>query len=131
MARFKAEDFVLQIATTAGGSTYNEVTSVTECSSNNAVAMTDISTKGSSGWREGAVYGQKTVDISFSGVVDDDSNTTLLIDAEGQLWNCKLVSGEGTTYTGQFHVSIERQGGITDAETYSGTLTSSGTITRA
>lgn len=130
MTRYAGEDFIVEIEVTPGMADYAEVLSVTEASSNNAVAMTDVTSKGDSGNRTGEAFGLKTTDVTFSGVVDDHARTVQLLDAEGTILNLRLTSGEGTTYTGAFHIAVERSGAQVDAETYSGTLTSAGTIVR-
>lgn len=138
MAAQKGLDLILKVGdggspesfTQAGGLRSNNLTINNE--------TVDVTNKSSSGVRvllEGA--GVNSIDLTASGVFEDDAHVDTLRDAaeNNTFVNCQLVvPGDtyGRTYEGAFQIASFAHAGEYNGEmTYEVTLNSSGTITKS
>lgn len=135
MATYAGEDLVLKVATSAGSTSYTTIGLMTEhtVSINNEVV--DITTKDDNRWGSTAAYGKREVVISGSGIVSDNSAFGQ-IETSAQSAGTNLVYqvayGNSKTLTGSFTLGgIEYSAPNNDAQRFSITLTSDGTITFA
>lgn len=135
MATFAGEDLVLKVATSAGSTSYTTVGLMTTHNVSINNEQTDITTKDDNRWGSTASYGKREVVITGDGIVSDDAAFAQL-EAIAQTAGTNLVYqvlyGNNKTLTGSFTL-----GGLTydapnnDAQRFSLTLTSDGTITFA
>lgn len=135
MATYAGEDLVLKVATSAGSTSYTTIGLMTEhtVSINNEVV--DITTKDDNRWGSSAAYGKREVVITGSGIVSDNAAFGQ-IETSAQSAGTNLVYqvayGNSKTLTGAFTLGgIEYSGPNNDAQRFSITLTSDGTITFA
>lgn len=135
MAKFKGRDLLLQVETTPSSGTYATIGGLRDASIAINQEPVDITDKANAPWRQLLEdAGAKTISISGSGQFTDESNFQLMWDSfnDGDHINYKIVSGAGDSFTGAFMVaSVERSGSYNDAENFSVTLESAGTIVYA
>lgn len=95
----------------------------------------DVTDKGDVPWRQLLACGIKTMSTSGNGVFSDEATVTdVVADATGAIANSiqmfRIISGRGDTFIGQYQIaSLERTGEYNQAETFSISLESAGTIT--
>jgi len=132
MGKFKGRDLLIKVETTPGGGTFATIGGLRDASISINQEQVDITDKASAPWRQLlADAGGKTIDISGSGQFTDDTNFQVMWDAfsAGDHINYQITSGAGDEFEGAFMVSaIERSGSYNDAENFSLTMNSSGTI---
>lgn len=118
---------------TDGGTTYTTLASVREKSVNKANEAIDITTDDSNAYRTLlAEPGMRTVDISVSGVTDDDYLMTQISAGTASLTfeDIRVTYPDGGTDEGTFFLSsLSRTGSYQDAVTFEAELQSSGEIT--
>lgn len=135
MTAMKSNLFVLKIG---DGATTNEVftkvAALTETSLTVSKGAIDVTTKDTSGWAsmlEGG--GQKSVEISASGMLHKDAATQALLKSKvlgDTNWNFQLEDEAGNLWQGRFHISqYEETGAVNDVHTFTVTLQSDGAIT--
>jgi len=135
MATFAGEDLVLKVATSAGSTSYTTVGLMTEhtVSINNEVV--DITTKDDNRWGSSAAYGKREVVISGSGIVSDNAafgQLEVIAQTAGDNLGYQVAYGNSKTLTGSFTLGgMEYSAPNNDAQRFSLTLTSDGTITFA
>lgn len=94
----------------------------------------EVTSKDSDGYRTFAAFsGSESLDISVSGVWDDDTLRDAALAGTGTsklLTDITLEWGDGATLSGDFYLATLESAGTHDGEeTYSATLQSSGTFT--
>ena len=131
MSKYKGSDFLLQRKVSAG--VYATIGAIKSNSLSINREAVDVTTKTDSKYRqllEGA--GIVSLDMSGSGVVDNSSAFVAFMATHiaGTIQEYKLVSGDGSTFVGNFQInSIERNGEYNGAEQFSTSLASAGDIT--
>jgi TP901-1 family phage major tail protein len=134
MAKYAGNDLVLMVESSPGSSTFNTVggaSSHTMTLTNTDVDTTD---KDSSRWGEASAYGRRSISFSFNGFVSDNANFELMHTAAKSDTNLRyqIAYGNSDTCTGNFHInSLEITGEAEGAQTFSISMTSSGTPTFA
>lgn len=135
MATFAGEDLVLKVATSAGSTSYTTVGLMTEHTISINNETVDITTKDDNRWGSTATYGKREVVISGSGVVSDDTafaQLETIAQTAGDNLGYQVLYGNNKTLTGTFTLGgMEYQAPNNDAQRYSITLTSDGTVTFA
>jgi TP901-1 family phage major tail protein len=134
MAKFLGNALLLKIASTSGGSSYGTIGGSSEHSFNLNNEQVDVSDKDSNRWKELLAAGDRSLSISMSGFISDDSNYVLLESAyeNDTIWNMQLAYGDSKTITGAFHIdSFEVSGARNDGQSFSATITNSGEPTFA
>lgn len=132
MATYAGEDLVLKVQI---GTAYTTVGLMTEhtVAINNEVV--DITTKDDNRWGSSAAYGKREVVITGSGIVSDNSAFAVLeskAQSAGTNLNFQVAYGNSKTLTGAFTLGgMEYNAPNNDAQRFSITLTSDGTITFA
>lgn len=135
MATYAGEDLVLKVATSAGSTSYTTIGLMTEhtVSINNEVV--DITTKDDNRWGSSAAYGKREVVISGSGIVSDNAafaQLETIAQTAGTNLVYRVAYGNNKTLTGSFTLGgMEYSAPNNDAQRFSITLTSDGTITFA
>jgi len=156
MAGFSGNKMLLQLPATHDATTYVTVAALRNTSWNINKTSIDATTKDGNGWSEFVEGGGlKTVNFTADGVWT--SNTVGLVDGpdadttandrmgHGTLqsaaftsanhYNARIIMGDGgdaSSLTGRFHVdSLTRTGELNGLDTFSVTMTSSGTVTWA
>lgn len=132
MAKAAGRKLILEYSTD-GGTTYLPLASVREKSISKANEPIDVTTDDDSAWRTLLEEpGTRSVDISVSGVTDDDylmgqisaSTATLAFE------DIRVTYPDGATDEGSFFLnSLSRTGSYQDAATFEASLQSSGVIT--
>jgi len=129
----KGNSFLLQIATTFNGTTYNTVAAMRTNSLTINNTNVDITNKDSSGWQELlSGGGVRSISLSAEGVYSDGTGQATMISASmaSTHWNFKLIDEVGDYFEGPFHVDSLTFGGDANAEeNFSISLTSAGLIT--
>lgn len=125
---------LLQIADTAGGSTYTTIGALRANTITLNKATVDITNKDGNGWSEVmAGGGVKSASISGSGIfTDNDSAQDLLLQAyqADTNWNFRLIHADLNVWVGSFNIdSYVLAGDVNDAETYEITLSSADVTT--
>lgn len=133
MAKFKGRDLLLQVEATPGGGTFNTIGGLRDASISINQEPVDITDKSNAPWRELLEdAGGKTITISGSGQFTDDSNFQIVWSSfnAGTHLNYRIISGAGDRFDGAFMVSsFERSGSYNDAEAFSASFESAGSIT--
>lgn len=131
----KGNSFVVKIATTFNGATYQQLGALRTTGLTLNKTTVDITNKDSTGWQELLPGGGvKSISISGEGVYTDHTSQAFLIDAweASTHWNFELVDEVGDTFTGAFHVDSIDFGGDSDAEhNFSLSLSSADVIVHA
>lgn len=131
-AALKGNDFLLKMASTAGGNTYVTVAACRENTFTLNKTAVDITNKGSGGWTESlAGGGVKNATITASGVYTDETAQGYLRSAffANTHWNAQLIFENGDNFTGAWNIDSLTFGGASDAEqTFEATLSSSGEV---
>lgn len=130
---YKGRLFVLKVDNADSPSTYTQIAGLRNARlsvNNNPV---DITNYGSSGYQELLEDGGIQVyEVSGDGLITDDSKTAQLAsDANSRTKRrYQISSNTGDVFEGNFVItSFERSGGVSEAETFSVTLSSDGAIT--
>lgn len=131
----KGNSFLLKLATTFNGTDYTTVAAMTANTLTINNTNVDITNKDAAGWVEAMPGGgAKSLAVTADGIYTDDATQNILKTAitASTLWACQLTDEASNTFTGDFHIdSLAFTGGVNEAETFSVSLTSSGTITLA
>lgn len=93
--------------------------------------MIDVTSDTSSGWATAlAEPGQKSIELSFSGIVEDLDLLMSAISNTSQIYACVITYPEGSTVTGDFGFgSFSDTGEYNGAYTFEATMASSGAVT--
>ena len=106
MATFAGEDLVLQVATSAGSTSYTTVGLMTEHTISIANETVDITTKDDNRWGSSATFGKREVVITGSGVVSDNS-------AFSQLETVAQTAGDNLGYRAHYGINKSLTGSFT------------------
>lgn len=132
MAKYKGRLFLLQVEDTPGLGTFSTIGALSNVSTTFNQEEVDITDKGSAPWKELlADAGIRSFAISADGFYSDDSVFQILYTAalNGVILNYRIISEAGDQFEGAFNIaSTERSGGTSDAEAFTISLSSSGTI---
>ena len=135
MATFAGEDLILKVATSAGSTSYTTVGLMTEHTVSIQNEVVDITTKDDNRFGSSAAYGKREVVITGSGIVSDDTAFAQLetvAQTAGTNLGYQVAYGNNKTLTGAFTLGgMEYSAPNNDAQRFSITLTSDGTITFA
>lgn len=93
--------------------------------------MIDVTSDTSAGWATAlAEAGQKSVELSFSGVVENLNLLMSVMNNTSQIYACVLTYPEGSTVTGDFSFgSFSDTGDYNEKYTFEASLASSGAVT--
>jgi TP901-1 family phage major tail protein len=132
---YKGRLFVLKVDNADSPTTFTQIAGLRNVRlslNNNPV---DITNYGSAGYQELLEDGGTQVyELSGDGLITDDSKTAQLAsDANAKTKRrYQITSDSGNSFEGNFVItSFERTGGVSEAETFSVTLSSDGAITFA
>ena len=132
MAKASGRKLILEY-TTDGGTTYTKLAAVREKSVNKANEPIDVTTDDSNAHRTLlAEPANRTVDISVSGVTDDEYLITEISKGTDSIAfiDLRVTYPDGATDEGDFFLgSLSRTGSYQDAVTFDAELMSSGEIT--
>lgn len=93
--------------------------------------MVDVTSDTSDGWATAlAEPGQKSIELTFSGIVENLDLLMSTITNTSQIYACTITYPEGSTVTGDFGFgSFSQTGEYNAAYTFESTLSSSGEVT--
>lgn len=135
MAKNNGRAFLLKIEDPANAGTYVTVGGCIGTTVAGSSESVDITTKDDAGIRKlGQGYGMKSFSISANGLFDDDAGfnhmqTHFNNDTHA---NFKVINEDSESWTGLFQITqLQREGADKSAESFSVTLESAGTITKA
>lgn len=95
--------------------------------------MIDVTNDTSDGWATAlAEPGQKSLELSFSGVVENQDLLESVVNNTSQIYACVLTYPDGSTVTGDFgFASYSDTGDYNEKYTFEASLASSGAVTFA
>ncbi len=126
--KYNGSDAIINIETTPSSGTYQVVGCQRALSLTINSEEIDVTGKCDMPDKELLTGGVKSMAVSFGGLLDDTAGMDQILGAVGSILNFEIEFGHGT-YTGAFHIaSAELTGEYTDAQQFSMTLNSSGTI---
>lgn len=135
MATYAGNSFVLQVATSAGSSSYTTVGLMQSHNFSLKNAEVDTTTKDDNRWGSSQPYGKREIDMSVSGLVSDNSafaQIESVVETSGTNLVYKILYGNSKTITSSFIVSnLDYAGEAQDAQNVSFSMKSSGTPTFA
>lgn len=132
MAKFCGKDFLIQAGDGGDPEDFTTIAYMTSTSMTLNNEQVDVTTKTDMPWRALAACGVQSMSVSLSGVFTDDAtHVQAQQDAfDDVIKNYTLISGAGDSFSGAFQIaSIERSGEHNNAEQFSMSLESAGTIT--
>ena len=129
----KGNSFILKLATTFNGNTYETVAELRATSMTINKAVVDITNKDSAGWTEALPGGGvKSAAISASGVYTDGASQKRMITAYNASthWNAQIIDEAGNTFTGAWNIdSLQFAGDHNVEQTFEISMSSSDAIT--
>ncbi len=135
MAKYKGRNFLLQLGNGAGPEVFTTIGNLKANSLDIDNSEIDVTDKTGAPWKELIAGGIKSLSISGEGVFSADvgvrSLLTRIMATDGtDKCNFKLISDAGDYFSGPFLIAkFTRKGDVGDAETFSISLSSAGTIT--
>lgn len=133
MAKYNGDLFLIKLGNEDGPpETFTTIACMRSTSLSLNNEQIDVTSKCDTPWRELIEGGIRSMSLSLSGIFNDDATIDSINDIAlaGTIKNYEIVSERGDSYTGAFQISsFERSGEYNDAEQYSVSLESSGTIT--
>lgn len=134
MAQTAGRNLIIK-RSTDGGTTYNAIASVRSKSVTINNEPIDVTTDDSDAWRTLlAEPGSRSIDITVSGVTDDDTLMTAIMAGTSSvaLHDIQVDYNGAFTLTGDFYLnSLTYTGEYTDAVTFEASLQSSGEVVKA
>lgn len=130
----KGNSFVLKMATTFNGSTYEQVAALRATSLTINNSTVDVTTKDSVWQCLMPGGGVKSISVSADGIFSAGTGQDRLREAmlATTLWNAQIVDEDANTWTGAFHIeSVEYGGDANSEETFSVSMSSAEEIVYA
>ena len=134
MSKYLGNALLLKIEDTPASGTYTKIGGSSEHTMTLNNEQVDVSDKDSNRWKELLAAGDRSLTISMTGFISDNTQfaafeTAALADT---ILNYQLDYGNSKTATGAFHIdSFEVSGARNNGQSFSATFSNSGEITFA